>query len=61
MTAGFTFSFFGPLLGGILLDHTHILSSPFWVVTAVAAAVCAQGAFLPRVIAGGRGDGGRNS
>lgn len=45
-TAGYAISFFGPLLGGILLDHTHIITSPFWVITASAAIATILGATL---------------
>ena len=46
MTAGYAVSFFGPLLGGVLLDHTHIITSPFWVITASAAMAAILGATL---------------
>ena len=45
-TAGYAVSFFGPLLGGILLDHTQIITSPFWVITASAAIATILGATL---------------
>jgi CP family cyanate transporter-like MFS transporter len=46
LTAGYAISFAGPLLGGVLLDRTHQLSSPF--MTAVSAGILALGATLPR-------------
>jgi CP family cyanate transporter-like MFS transporter len=46
-TVGYAFSFFGPLLGGVLLDQTHLISSPFWVMTLSAAAAAVLGATLP--------------
>ena len=48
LTAGYVFSFLGPLLGGILLDHTGILASPFWVITASGALALGLGATLPK-------------
>jgi cyanate permease len=47
LTVGYAFSFFGPLLGGVLLDQTHLISSPFWVMTLSAAAAAVLGATLP--------------
>jgi MFS transporter, CP family, cyanate transporter len=52
LTAGYTFAFFGPLVGGLLLDSTKIITSPFWVVTAAALMTAVLGALLsirPRV------------
>jgi CP family cyanate transporter-like MFS transporter len=48
LTAGYAFSFLGPLIGGVLLDTTHIVTSPFWVISASAAASAVLGATLPR-------------
>lgn len=48
LTAGYAFSFIGPLLGGILLDHTGILTSPFWVITASGVLALGLGATLPK-------------
>jgi CP family cyanate transporter-like MFS transporter len=46
LTAGYAVAFVGPLLGGVLLDQTHILTSPFWVITASAAIATILGATL---------------
>jgi MFS transporter, CP family, cyanate transporter len=48
LTAGYAVSFAGPFLGGVLLDHTHQLTSPFWMMTAVGAGLVVLGATLPR-------------
>jgi MFS transporter, CP family, cyanate transporter len=48
LTGGYAISFAGPFLGGVLLDQTHQLSSPFWLMAAVAAAVLLLGLTLPR-------------
>ena len=48
LTAGYAISFAGPFLGGVLIDQTHAISSPFWMMTAVAVTVLALGASLPR-------------
>lgn len=48
LTAGYVISFAGPLLGGVLLDQTHRISSPFWLMAAVAAAIVGLGLTLPR-------------
>jgi cyanate permease len=48
LTAGYAFSFFGPILGGVLLDRTHVVTSPFWVITASAMLAVVLGATLPR-------------
>jgi MFS transporter, CP family, cyanate transporter len=48
LTAGYVISFAGPFLGGVLLDHTHRITSPFWLMAAVALAMLALGATLPR-------------
>jgi CP family cyanate transporter-like MFS transporter len=47
LTAGYAFAFVGPLLGGVLLDHTHIITSPFWVITASAVITIILGVTLP--------------
>ena len=48
LTAGYAISFTGPLLGGVLLDRTHDVRSPFWLMSAVAAGVAVLGLTLPR-------------
>ncbi|HXM59093.1 MAG TPA: hypothetical protein VOB72_27080, partial [Candidatus Dormibacteraeota bacterium] len=48
LTAGYAISFAGPFLGGVLLDHTHRISSPFWMMAAVATGILALGVTLPR-------------
>ena len=48
LTAGYVISFAGPLLGGVLLDRTHQISSPFWLMAGVAAAIVGLGLTLPR-------------
>jgi CP family cyanate transporter-like MFS transporter len=48
LTAGYAISFAGPFLGGVLLDRTHAISSPFWLMSAVAAGVVVLGLTLPR-------------
>ncbi|HZV48608.1 MAG TPA: MFS transporter [Candidatus Dormibacteraeota bacterium] len=48
LTVGYAVSFIGPLLGGLLLDHTHVATSPFWLMTAGAAALTLLGLSLPR-------------
>ncbi|HYW24963.1 MAG TPA: MFS transporter [Terriglobales bacterium] len=48
LTAGYAISFAGPFLGGVLLDRTHSVRSPFWLMTAVAAGVVVLGLSLPR-------------
>jgi CP family cyanate transporter-like MFS transporter len=48
LTAGYAISFAGPLLGGVLVDHTHQTTSPFWLMAAVAAGLLALGVTLPR-------------
>jgi CP family cyanate transporter-like MFS transporter len=48
LTAGYVISFAGPFLGGVLLDATGRLDSPFWLMTAVAGALLALGLTLPR-------------
>jgi CP family cyanate transporter-like MFS transporter len=48
LTAGYAISFAGPLLGGVLLDQTHRLSSPFWMMAAVAVVLILLGLTLPR-------------
>ena len=46
LTAGYAFAFFGPLLGGVLLDHTQVITSPFWVITAAGVMTAVLGAML---------------
>ena len=48
LTVGYAISFAGPFLGGVLLDHTHSVRSPFWLMSAVAAGVLLLGLTLPR-------------
>jgi CP family cyanate transporter-like MFS transporter len=48
LTAGYALSFIGPLLGGILIDHTHVITSPFWVITLAAVIVVILGATFSR-------------
>jgi MFS transporter, CP family, cyanate transporter len=48
LTVGYVISFAGPLLGGVLLDQTHRISSPFWFMGAMAAAIVGLGLTLPR-------------
>lgn len=48
LTVGYAFAFLGPLLGGLLLDHTQIITSPFWVTTVAAIMATVLGATLPR-------------
>lgn len=48
LSAGYALAFTGPLLGGILLDHTHVITSPFWVITVAAAIAVILGATLSR-------------
>jgi MFS transporter, CP family, cyanate transporter len=48
LTAGYAISFAGPFLGGVLIDATHRLDSPFWLTTAVAAGLIGLGLTLPR-------------
>lgn len=48
LTAGYAFSFFGPLLGGVLLDDTHVITSPFWVITASAVMTVLLGATVSK-------------
>jgi CP family cyanate transporter-like MFS transporter len=50
LTAGYMLAFFGPLLGGILLDQTRVITSPFWVITAAAVVAIILGATLPKPI-----------
>jgi CP family cyanate transporter-like MFS transporter len=50
LTAGYALAFLGPLLGGILLDQTHLITSPFWVITVAAAAAIGLGGSLPRPV-----------
>lgn len=48
LTVGYAISFAGPFLGGVLLDRTHSVRSPFWLMSAVAAGVVLLGLTLPR-------------
>ena len=48
LTLGYAISFTGPLLGGVLLDHTHLTTSPFWPMLAVSICLIALGFTLPR-------------
>jgi MFS transporter, CP family, cyanate transporter len=48
LTVGYAISFAGPFLGGVLLDRTHQISSPFWLMSAVAASIVVLGLTLPR-------------
>lgn len=48
LTAGYAISFAGPLLGGVLLDRTGRLGSPFWVMATAALLLVALGLTLPR-------------
>jgi MFS transporter, CP family, cyanate transporter len=48
LTVGYAFSFFGPLLGGVLLDYTHVITSPFWVIATSAAMAVLLGATLSK-------------
>lgn len=48
LTLGYAISFTGPLLGGVLLDHTHLTTSPFWPMVGVSICLIALGFTLPR-------------
>jgi MFS transporter, CP family, cyanate transporter len=48
LTAGYAISFAGPLGGGFLVDRTHVLASPFWLMVGSAALLTAAGLSLPR-------------
>lgn len=48
LTAGYAISFAGPFLGGVLLDQTHSVRSPFWLMSAVSVGVMTLGLTLPR-------------
>jgi CP family cyanate transporter-like MFS transporter len=48
LTVGYAISFAGPFAGGVLLDRTHSVRSPFWLMAAVAAGVMLLGLTLPR-------------
>jgi CP family cyanate transporter-like MFS transporter len=48
MTAGYAISFLGPLLGGILLDRTGVLSAPFALFAAGGVLLVLLGVVLPR-------------
>jgi cyanate permease len=53
LTVGYAFAFFGPLIGGVLLDYTHVVTSPFWVIAASAALAVLLGATLSKSISAG--------
>lgn len=44
LTIGQLLGFSGPLLGGVLIDHLHSLTAPFWPPIAVGALIVALGA-----------------
>ncbi len=46
LTAGYAFAFFGPLIGGLMLDDTGVITSPFWVISAAAVMTAFLGAML---------------
>jgi CP family cyanate transporter-like MFS transporter len=46
LAAGNGFGFFGPFLGGVLLDYTHIITAPFWVIAVAASTAVALGVTL---------------
>jgi len=46
LTAGYGVAFFGPLIGGLLLDHTGLITSPFWVIGASALVTTFLGLML---------------
>jgi CP family cyanate transporter-like MFS transporter len=48
LTAGYAISFAGPFLGGVLLDRTGSVGSPFWVMAGAAVLLVALGLTLPR-------------
>jgi CP family cyanate transporter-like MFS transporter len=48
LTAGYALSFVGPLGGGFLVDRTHILASPFWLMLGSAILLATAGMTLPR-------------
>jgi MFS transporter, CP family, cyanate transporter len=48
LTVGYAISFLGPFLGGLLLDRTHLTTSPFWPMVAVSAGMVVLGLRLPR-------------
>src|SRR5215510_6890305 len=48
LTLGYAISFAGPLLGGVLLDHTHRTTSPFWPMVALSVCLVILGLRLPR-------------
>jgi CP family cyanate transporter-like MFS transporter len=43
LTIGYLLAFFGPLLGGVLLDATGVLTAPFLVLVAGAIGMIAMG------------------
>ncbi len=49
LTAGYALAFMGPLAGGVLLDHVHRTSVPFWIHAAAALAIVCLGLTLPGV------------
>ena len=48
LTAGYFVAFFGPLIGGFLLDQTGIVAAPFWLVVGAGAVIAAMGLTLVR-------------
>jgi MFS transporter, CP family, cyanate transporter len=48
LTAGYGMAFFGPLVGGLLLDATGIITAPFWIFAAASVMTAALGFLLPR-------------
>ena len=48
LTAGYALAFVGPLLGGVLVDRTHRLGSPFWIMIGASVALIWLGLTLPR-------------
>ncbi len=49
LTAGYTLAFLGPLAGGVLLDHLHSSSVPFWVHCGAALGIFCLALMLPKV------------
>jgi MFS transporter, CP family, cyanate transporter len=48
LTLGYAISFIGPFLGGVLLDYTHQLTSPFWPMVVGSLCLVGLGSSLPR-------------
>jgi len=48
LTAGYFVAFFGPLIGGFLLDQTGIVAAPFWLVVGAGALIVGIGLTLGR-------------